>query len=63
MVEMLLEEETLAIWAAIPWPRCALILRTEGGTIFTSSVWQLESRVSKRLRVEFTLPTRLRVEY
>lgn len=35
----------------------------DGGTTFTSSVWQLESLVSERLSVEWTLPTLPKVEY
>lgn len=35
----------------------------DGGTTFTSSVWQLESLVSERLRAELTLPTLPKVEY
>ena len=35
----------------------------DGGTIFTSSVWQPDSRVSERRSEELTLPTRPSVEY
>lgn len=35
----------------------------DGGTIFTSSVWQLESLVSETRSEELALPTRPKVEY
>lgn len=35
----------------------------DGGTIFTSSVWQPDSLVCERRSVELTLPTLPRVEY
>lgn len=35
----------------------------DGGTTFTSSVWQLESLVSERLSAELTLPILPKVEY
>lgn len=35
----------------------------DGGTTFTSSVWQPESLVSERLSAELTLPTLPKVEY
>ena len=35
----------------------------DGGTTFTSSVWQLESLVTERESVELTLRTRPNVEY
>lgn len=57
------EAEMPAIWAAMPWPLCARILLMDGGTIFTSSVWLLESLVCERRSVEFTLPTLPKVEY
>lgn len=46
------EPERWLIWAAMPSPLWALILLIDGGMTFTSSVWQLESLVSKHCPVD-----------